>query len=260
MTQGLKGHNITCDNFFTSYNLGQELLKRKLTMVGTVRKNKPELPRELLAMQNRASLTSMFAFTDTTTIVSSYSPKKHKNVVLMSTMHKDAAVSTREDKKPAMILDYNATKGGVDNLDKVTGTYSCKKKMALWPLVVFYNIIDVSAYNTFVLWTEMDPGWHSGNLCWRRLFFEQLGKALVNPHILRRKFPPRAPAAAAIVERVQAEGSGPPVLEVPAGSRKRGRCHICPWKKDTKTATQCCKCKKLICRSHTHTYCPSCSM
>lgn len=43
MTEALSGHNITCDNFFTSHKLGQELLKRKLTMVGTVRKNKPEL-------------------------------------------------------------------------------------------------------------------------------------------------------------------------------------------------------------------------
>jgi len=24
MAQGLRGHNITCDNFFPSYNLGQE--------------------------------------------------------------------------------------------------------------------------------------------------------------------------------------------------------------------------------------------
>lgn len=28
MTAGLKGHNITCDNFFTSYALGQELLQK----------------------------------------------------------------------------------------------------------------------------------------------------------------------------------------------------------------------------------------
>lgn len=27
MTVGLKGHNITCDNFFTSYALGQEQVK-----------------------------------------------------------------------------------------------------------------------------------------------------------------------------------------------------------------------------------------
>ncbi|KAJ8406096.1 hypothetical protein AAFF_G00309840 [Aldrovandia affinis] len=119
MTQGLRSHNITCDNFFASYSLGQELLKRKLTMVGTVRKNKPELPSALLNMQNRAVNSSKFAFTDTTTVVS-YSPKKRKNVLLMSTLHHDAAVSSSDDRKPTIILDYNANKGGVDNLDKVT--------------------------------------------------------------------------------------------------------------------------------------------
>ncbi|KAJ8393713.1 hypothetical protein AAFF_G00057660 [Aldrovandia affinis] len=119
MTQGLRGHNITCDNFFTSYSLGQELLKSKLTMVGTVRKNKPELPSALLNMQNRAVNSSKFAFTDTTIVVS-YSPKKRKNVLLMSTLRHDAAVISRDDRKPTIFLDYNANKGGVDNLDKVT--------------------------------------------------------------------------------------------------------------------------------------------
>ncbi|KAJ4937708.1 hypothetical protein JOQ06_002340, partial [Pogonophryne albipinna] len=41
-----------------------------------------------------------------------------KNVLLMSTLHKNAEISTREDHKSNLILDYNATKGGVDNLDK----------------------------------------------------------------------------------------------------------------------------------------------
>lgn len=36
VTEGLRGHNETCNNFFTSYELGQQLLKRKITMVGTV--------------------------------------------------------------------------------------------------------------------------------------------------------------------------------------------------------------------------------
>ncbi|KAL1279369.1 hypothetical protein QQF64_026042 [Cirrhinus molitorella] len=38
MSEGLQGHNITCDNFFTSYRLGEELLKRKITMLGTIKK------------------------------------------------------------------------------------------------------------------------------------------------------------------------------------------------------------------------------
>lgn len=118
MTSGLQGQNVTCDNFFTSYALGQELLKRKLTMVGSVRKNKPELPSALVSTRGREALSSSFAFTDTHTLVS-YVPKKNKNVILISTLHKDAAVSTTEDRKPLMIQDYNKNKPGVDCLYKV---------------------------------------------------------------------------------------------------------------------------------------------
>ncbi|MCI4383974.1 hypothetical protein PGIGA_G00032940 [Pangasianodon gigas] len=44
VTDRLRGHNVMCDNFITTYELSQQLLKRKITMVGRVRKNKPELP------------------------------------------------------------------------------------------------------------------------------------------------------------------------------------------------------------------------
>ncbi|KAF7641232.1 hypothetical protein LDENG_00288190 [Lucifuga dentata] len=43
VTDGLRGHNVTCDNFFTSYELGQQLLKRKITMVGTETSHHPGL-------------------------------------------------------------------------------------------------------------------------------------------------------------------------------------------------------------------------
>lgn len=125
-------------------------------MVGTVRKNKPELPPALLATKDRARYSSKFVFSETHTVVS-YCPKKGRNVLLMSTLHRDT-----EDKKPQVILDYNHNKGGVDNLDKVTSVYTCKRKTARWPLVIFYNILDVSAYNSFVLWTEINPTYNQG--------------------------------------------------------------------------------------------------
>ncbi|GLD56452.1 piggyBac transposable element-derived protein 4-like protein [Lates japonicus] len=43
--------------------------------------------------------------------VVSYCPKKGKNVLLMSTMHRDAVLSTREDRKPQMAWDYNEREG-----------------------------------------------------------------------------------------------------------------------------------------------------
>ncbi|KAM9307728.1 piggyBac transposable element-derived protein 4-like [Gastrophryne carolinensis] len=280
MTTGLQGHNITCDNFFTSYDLGQELLSRKITMVGTVKKNKPELPAELLQMKDRAPLSSKFVFTDTTTAVS-YCPKKRRNVVLMSTLHKDAAVSSGSDKKPRIILDYNKNKGGVDNLDKLTATYTCQRMTRRWPMVVFYNILDVSAYNGFVLWTHIHQGWNSKKKNKRRMFLEELGRSLVKAHIDQRERVPRDPAAAALVQQLQSSTSASPTptatqrASSPASSStstttatspvrppdsKRKRCQVCPSNKDRKTNTSCFTCKKYLCKEHTKsvTFCHTC--
>ncbi|XP_056092518.1 piggyBac transposable element-derived protein 4-like [Rhinichthys klamathensis goyatoka] len=202
VTKGLWGHTIFCDNFFTSHALSQELLKRKMTMVGTIRRNKPELPPALLATKDRARFSSMFAFTETQCLVS-YCPKKRKNVLLLSTLHRDTSVSSRDDKKPQIILDYNKSKGGVDNLDKMVATYTCKRKTARWPLVLFHNMLDVSGVNAHVLWSEISPEWHAGKSCRRRLFLEELGKALVAPLMEKRQHFPRTPASLCFLKKAK---------------------------------------------------------
>ncbi|TWW67475.1 UDP-glucuronosyltransferase 1-6 [Takifugu flavidus] len=207
MSQGLSGHNITCDNFFTSHKLGQELLKRKLTIVGTIRKNRSELPPQLLTSKNRPVKSSEFAYTADTSLVS-YVPKKGKNVVLMSSLHRDGRMCDQEHHKPEIIMDYNATKGGVDNLDKLVTAYSCKWRTLRWPLVIFFDMLDISAYNAFVIWMALNPEWKRVKLQKRRLVLVDLGKALVRPQIERRKHIPRTPASAAMVRRIQKENAG----------------------------------------------------
>lgn len=118
LTEGLQGNVVTCDNFFTSFALAEELLKRKVALIGTIRKNEPELPPRLLQTRGRAVLSSAFAFTLTHTLVS-YVPRRGKNVLLMSTKHRTPDVSGEGKRKPVTIQDYNRCKGGVDNLDKV---------------------------------------------------------------------------------------------------------------------------------------------
>lgn len=82
-----------------------------------------------------------FCLHPTTTLVS-YIPK---NVVLLSTLHTAADISDRGNRKPVIILDYNHNKGGVGNLDKVIGTYSCRRLTARWPLVILHDIINLSS-------------------------------------------------------------------------------------------------------------------
>ncbi|XP_069821040.1 uncharacterized protein [Dendropsophus ebraccatus] len=111
------------------------------------------------------------------------------------------------DEKPRIILDCNKNKGGVDNLDKLTATYTCQRMTRSWPMVVFYNILDVSAYNAFVLWTHILQGWNSKKKHKRRMFLEEIGRALVKAHIDQRERVPRDPAAAALVRQLQSSTS-----------------------------------------------------
>ena len=154
LCKGLKGsgRNVTCDNFFTSLNLIQKLKKDTITLLGTVRKNRVELPPELVNVKGRQALSSLFAFHKDATIVS-YCPKKGKVVTLMSSMHSQGEIDvTSPKKKPAMILEYNATKGGVDTSDQMLRLYSTKRMTRRWPVAIFNNMLDVSALNAYIIW------------------------------------------------------------------------------------------------------------
>ena len=61
--------NITCDNFFTDLQLGQQLLRNGLTLVGTVRKNKAFIPPQFQPSKTRTTESSLFGFTKDFTLV-----------------------------------------------------------------------------------------------------------------------------------------------------------------------------------------------
>ncbi|KAL7388235.1 hypothetical protein ABVT39_009596 [Epinephelus coioides] len=262
MTRGLQGITVTCDNFFTSYALGQELLRRKIALIGTIRKNKPELPPNLLRIKGRAALSSVFAFTKNTTAVS-YVPKRGKNVILISTRHREATVTEGPKKKPEIIMEYNRCKGGVDTLDKVVGTYSCKRKTNRWPQALFFNMLDVSGYNAYVIFTAVDPAWNKGKTFRRRLFLEELGNSLVSAAMQRRERLPRAPVAAALVKKVQASAAAPRDTETQAAADssssggKRGTCALCTGHKK-RTIGCCISCGGHTCKVHQVICCKSC--
>lgn len=54
--------NITTDNYFTIVPLAMELLEKKPTIIGTIRKNKIQLPPEFVVGKNRQLNSSLFGF------------------------------------------------------------------------------------------------------------------------------------------------------------------------------------------------------
>ncbi|CAI5657548.1 unnamed protein product [Oreochromis niloticus] len=104
LTEGLPpGRNVTCDNFFTSRELADRLFReRGHTVLGTLRANRPEIPRELRCVKGRAvgSVESVVLAGSAPrggggggggggrgpdTIILSYVAKKNKNVLLLTT-------------------------------------------------------------------------------------------------------------------------------------------------------------------------------
>lgn len=105
--------NLTTDNWFTSYDLVNYLTQEKLSFVGTLKKNKAQIPLKFKNVKKQKQFTSTFGFQENATLVS-YVPRLNRNVILISSLHNDDAIDpdTGDRKKPEIITFYNMTKGG----------------------------------------------------------------------------------------------------------------------------------------------------
>ena len=107
------GRNITSDNFLKNLELGRKLLMQNFTIVGTIRKNRKELPAEFVSTKDRKEFTTLYGF-QKGAMIASYCPQKGKVVTLLSAMHLDKGTELPgPEKKPEVITYYNGTKSGV---------------------------------------------------------------------------------------------------------------------------------------------------
>ncbi|CAK1581579.1 unnamed protein product [Parnassius mnemosyne] len=176
------GRNVTMDNWFTSVPLAEDLLtNHNLTVVGTLRKNKPEIPSEFKRKGLQVHSTA-FGYKPTETLLS-YCPKKDKTVLLLSTMHNEGIIDETSEKKiPEIIIFYNKTKGGVDVVDKLIGTYTVARVCYRWPLRLFFTMLDVGAVNAHIILNTVNPN----NRIGRKLFLKTLAFELCRPQLESR--------------------------------------------------------------------------
>lgn len=273
MTEGLDGRNVTCDNFFTSHRLAAQLKReRKMTIIGTMRKNRKEIPPLLLDMSRKPTHHTEVLYDHRLRgCMISYVPKRRRFVTVLSTYHSSVEIDQADPKKkPNIIKLYNQTKGGVDVLDKLVSTYRSKRKHNRWSAAMFEHLLDLSAVNAYIIYIEIFPEWNARKKYKRRIFLQELGEALCNPHIERRRRMPRAHNAALVLAR-SVRGDVPPLnnesvvrpaeLAHDPASQKRARCYKCPYTLNAnKHSTRCDKCMKYICTAHHYKVCEDCSL
>lgn len=149
MTEPLKrtNRNVITDNWFSSYPLAEYLLSVGLTFLVTLRKNKAEISAKFVTEnKNLVAGSYLFSYNDNCTLVSSVTKKK-KVVLVLSTLHDENEVDD-ETGKPVQIMDYNATKGGVDTVDLMCSRISTSRRTNRWPMIIFFRYLDITGINS----------------------------------------------------------------------------------------------------------------
>lgn len=100
MTEGLDGRTVVCDNFFTCRKLAHDLKsERRMGIVGTVRKNRTEIPPVLLNTRKPLYHTEAVYDHELRICMISYMAKRRKPVVLLSTVHSSVRIDQSDQKK-----------------------------------------------------------------------------------------------------------------------------------------------------------------
>ncbi|XP_035216772.1 uncharacterized protein LOC118190206 [Stegodyphus dumicola] len=99
-------------------------------------------------------------------------------------MHDDSKIDPEsgEQNKPEMIMFYNMTKGGVDNVGELCGIYSVSRRCRRWPLTIFLGLMNIAGINAFIIHNSN----HEHSNMKRRDFLKELPLTLVKEHAIIR--------------------------------------------------------------------------
>ena len=124
--------------------------------------------------------------------------------------------------------------------------------MHYWPLAVFYNILDISVYNAYVLFKMRPPAQSIDNSSRARFkFLCSLGEQLLKPNMLLRaryrdglnlptKNALKVFGVAVVSQKIQRRDEPP----------QKRRCQLCPCKRDRKMKQKCYECHNHLCKQH----------
>ena len=188
----LRGRNITMDRLYTSLELSEWLLEKKITTVGTIMSNKKGIPKEIKTTENREKNSYEVYWLKNNPKISLHSyvieskSRGKTNVLVLSSMPAILG-TTRDDgkNKPAIIKFYDFSKGGTDIVDQRISSSSVSTTSRRWTMSAFSYVLDtarINAQTIFSLNNDINPR-KSNSL----EFGWQLAMSLVKPHIMRRK-------------------------------------------------------------------------
>lgn len=171
-------------------------------------------------------------------------PKKGKNVLVASTMHKNGLIDEEpgDHLKPELTTFHNLIKGGVDMVDRMKTEYYVTRISNRWLLTVFCTLLKIGVIKgQIILKTNINT------LMPRRKYLTELAREFALPHMRRRSSFMNVSISRQKIRKIVRTPPTEPHCE--AGPKVK--CTYCPIRKNRFTQARCGDCNHAVCKEQT---------
>ena len=132
-----KGCTITRDNFFISLPVTKKLARNKISIVGTIRKNRREMSSSMThPLPDKICHSCFMWHKRSNALFVNYQPKPDKSVCFLLTIHSSSNVDNDSRKqKSNVMLCYNKNKVGVDSFGQMIRVYTTRSFQDVGPFL-----------------------------------------------------------------------------------------------------------------------------
>lgn len=144
------------DNYYTSVNLGHQLLERKTYVTGTLRADRKGNPTEVVSKKLKKGET-MSLFSEDGVCVLKW--KDRRDVLMISSEFGADMVNVTNRRgitvsKPEAVVKYNESMGGIDHFNQMMAYYPIEWKTLKWYKKLGIHLFHLFLINSYFLFIK----------------------------------------------------------------------------------------------------------
>ena len=149
-----RGHKLYMDNFFSSPELFDDLVKKQIYCCGTVRLNRKCMTQDLRPKTTKLKMGDICIRTRANLTAIQWQDKR--DICLLTNIN-DAPVEDNfcndggKAIKLHIVMDYNHHMDYVDKGDRMANSYSNSRHMFKWTKQLFFHLLDLAILNSCIL-------------------------------------------------------------------------------------------------------------
>ena len=179
------GYTVYVDNYYTSPTLCDQLTAEDTSCVGTVRKNRKQMPKSLDLKVGKGNAI----FRQRENMVAIKWEDKREVYMLSSKHRPTMSITNKVDRvgnpvvKPTCIMDYNKHMGGVDTNDQLGNYYSFSRRTLKWWVKLFFYMFNLAVTNAYLIYKKNNNAQHPLD---HFNFRNKLAHELIQSHIVAK--------------------------------------------------------------------------